>query len=77
MDTTTTTNNSNNNKDSQNVIPQSLEGRTIIWLAHVNHSIAIYNARTGNVDNTFSTSEILSLSDMIGNYMLLASEEPT
>lgn len=77
MDTTTTTNNNNNNNnnDSQNVIPQSLEGRNIIWIARVDHSITIYNARTGNVDVTFSSSEILSLSDMIGNYMLLASEE--
>jgi hypothetical protein len=76
MDTTTTNNNNNNNiHDSQNVIPQSLEGRNIIWIARVDHSITIYNARTGNVDVTFSSSEILSLSDMIGNYMLLASEE--
>jgi uncharacterized protein YkvS len=75
--TTTTSNNNNNINDSQNVIPQSLEGRNIIWLARVDNSITIYNARTGYVDVTFSSSVILFLSDTIGNYMLLALEEPT
>jgi hypothetical protein len=59
---------------TNNNLPQTLEGRNVIWIARVDHSITIYNARTGNVDVTFSSSEILSLSDMIGNYMLLSSE---
>ena len=60
---------------SSSSLKLSLEGRKVVWIGRVDHSVTIYNARTGNVDVTFSSSEILSLSDMIGNYMLSSSEE--
>jgi serine/threonine protein kinase len=51
------------------VLP-SLEGRNVVWIGRVDHSVTVYNARTGNVDVKFASSEILSLSDMIGTYVL-------
>lgn len=68
-------NNSNDsNDDSTNTKGTSLlpflEGRNVVWIGRVDHFVTVYNARTGNVDVNFASSEILSLSDMIGTYVL-------
>jgi len=42
------------------------EERDVIWLGRVDYSVTIHDARTGEVDVQFSTSEVLGLDDMIG-----------
>lgn len=42
----------------------SLEGRNIVWVGRTDYSVSVFDARSGDVDVRFSTSEVLSVGDM-------------
>jgi len=42
----------------------SLEGRNVVWIGRVDNAVTFYDARSGDVDVQFSTSEVLSVGDM-------------
>lgn len=43
----------------------SLLGRNVVWLGRTDYSISVFDARTGDVDVKFSTSDVLSVGDML------------
>ena len=43
----------------------SLEDHNILWVGRVDYSISLYDAQTGAMDVQFSSSEIMSVSDML------------
>eukprot|EP00538_Stauroneis_constricta_P006018 CAMPEP_0119572202 /NCGR_PEP_ID=MMETSP1352-20130426/44505_1 /TAXON_ID=265584 /ORGANISM="Stauroneis constricta, Strain CCMP1120" /LENGTH=1824 /DNA_ID=CAMNT_0007621887 /DNA_START=124 /DNA_END=5598 /DNA_ORIENTATION=- len=40
------------------------DGKNVVWIGRVDHSISIHEAQSGNVDVEFSIAEIMSVSDM-------------
>eukprot|EP00978_Attheya_sp_CCMP212_P011686 scaffold28952_cov58-Attheya_sp.AAC.2 len=42
----------------------SLDGRNVVWIGRVDNAVTFYDARSGDVDVQFSTSEVLSVGDM-------------
>ena len=42
----------------------SLEGRNVVWVGRTDYSVSVFDARSGDVDVRFSTSEVLSVGDM-------------
>ena len=45
----------------------SLEGRNVVWVGRTDYSVSVFDARSGDVDVRFSTSEVLSVGDMFGS----------
>ena len=50
-------------EDGEETMP-SLEGRNVVWVGRTDYSVSVFDARTGDVDVRFSTSEVLSVGDM-------------
>ena len=44
----------------------SKQKRNLVWMGRIDYSVSVHDARTGELDVQFSTSDILSLDDMIG-----------
>ncbi len=56
--------NGNNEYCQNNDIVQ--KEKNLIWMGRVDYSVSVHDARTGELDVQFATSEVLSLDDMIG-----------
>lgn len=50
-------------ENGETVMPP-LEGRNVVWVGRTDYSVSVFDARTGDVDVRFSTSEVLSVGDM-------------
>jgi len=45
-----------------------LEDYSVVWVGRVDFHVSIYDARTGEMDVQFSTSEVMSVNDMLHGY---------
>ncbi len=57
--------NDTDNSDNKDGVCKGNE-RNIVWMGRIDYSVTVHDARTGEVDVQFSTSEVLSLDDMFG-----------
>ncbi|KAL3925947.1 MAG: hypothetical protein SGILL_000048 [Bacillariaceae sp.] len=44
----------------------SLEGRNVVWIGRVDHTVSVQDARSGIMDAQFSVAEVMSVADMQG-----------
>ena len=51
------------NDDEQ--LPPTLEGRDVVWIGRLEHSVTVHDLHKGTVDIEFSVAEILSVDEMI------------
>ena len=51
--------------DSTRAADQSLNDHNVVWLGRVDHTISVFDARSGETDVRFSTSEVLSVHEMV------------
>jgi serine/threonine-protein kinase/endoribonuclease IRE1 len=54
------------NAKSANEAAPSLEGRNIVWIGRVDHTVSVQDARSGIMDAQFSVAEVMSVADMQG-----------
>jgi hypothetical protein len=55
-------------------LPPSLEGRNVVWIGRLEHSVTVHDLQKGMVDIEFSVAEILSVDEMIrGDQRALSS----
>ena len=62
------TNNDGNEKEDDNddeQLPPTLEGRDVVWIGRLEHSVTVHDLHKGTVDIEFSVAEILSVDEMI------------
>jgi hypothetical protein len=64
-------NNSDNpEEEEQEELPPSLEGRSVVWIGRLEHTVTVHDLQKGSVDTEFSIAEILSVDEMIrGNQL--------
>jgi hypothetical protein len=53
-----------NNKDEDDI--PSLDGRNVIWIGRLDHTVSVQDARTGIMEAQFSVAEVMSVADMHG-----------
>jgi len=53
----------NNNNDEQ--LPPSLEGRDVVWIGRLEHTLTVHDLHKGTVDVEISVAEMLSVDEMI------------
>lgn len=46
-------------------LPPSLEGRDVVWIGRLEHTVTVHDLHKGTVDIEFSVAEILSVDEMI------------
>jgi hypothetical protein len=51
--------------DYDGQLPPSLEGRDVVWIGRLEHTVTVHDLRRGTVDIEFSVAEILSVDEMI------------
>lgn len=51
--------------DETNKLPSALEGRDVVWIGRLEHTVIVHDLRKSTVDFEFSVSEILSVDEMI------------
>ena len=51
--------------DDTNKLPSALEGRDVVWIGRLEHTVIVHDLRKSTVDFEFSVSEILSVDEMI------------
>jgi hypothetical protein len=51
--------------DDDGQLPPSLEGRDVVWIGRLEHTVTVHDLRRGTVDIEFSVAEILSVDEMI------------
>lgn len=51
--------------DGDGELPSALEGRDVVWVGRLEHTVIVHDLRKGTVDFEFSVAEILSVEEMI------------
>jgi len=57
--------NNEENEEEEEVLPPSLEGRDVVWIGRLEHTVTVHDLHKGTVDIEFSVAEILSVDEMI------------
>lgn len=58
-------NDDNSNREDEGELPPSLEGRNVVWIGRLEHSVTVHELQKGTVDLEFSIAQILSVDEMI------------
>ncbi|KAL7490125.1 hypothetical protein ACHAW6_015851, partial [Cyclotella cf. meneghiniana] len=57
--------NKENGEDDDEELPPSLEGRNVVWIGRLEHTVTVHDLQKGTVDIEFSVAQILSVDEMI------------
>lgn len=52
-------------EEGKDDLPPSLEGRNVVWIGRLEHSVTVHDLQKGTVDIEFSVAQILSVDEMI------------